>query len=616
MYDRFEHTGAHQASDHDADLSSEENDAEYTEAPNSFENYLEDYCDNEASNLPFSPPSCTRISKRSKERVRRNSGKKSLPKVVMAERGRSKKPVVGVIRERYMESNALFSGLAHVDSDADLDREGNRDKDKRKTNRDDKIKSKNRQHEIYVKRHSDDTIGEGIGINSPMEIPTPAVAVKLTDSGRYSSFGMSQSKVLPVSPINPDRVERRPTVTSYTDCPKERLTFFKTFQALINMGSHGKKQKEERILAQRQKSSDEQLYMNCVWIGLQAWLNGLLPQDQQNLMALEREHIPTVIKAIMEFKVQFINLSDQFVSNTDDDSNKPNRNSSCSIDTIATDISQTYHSMALTSEILEQQEEAVKQVQSILERLDRCEQMFPTSHAFAQEYPTYKEPSFVRRIEALYLWLNTTKDLCHKLNVLGQVFSISSSNINTWPFVDFNRCFEVSAIDRGLHRTSIPEIVTGEEDGDENEEEYEEDELNENGEVNNDTNNVTKGQNGQEQKKVSFAFTDKVHTSPSPVSSPKRDRSPLHFGSPPDYSTPLRGYSATSLSRASSEASLDDLSKSSVYRAYVEKGLKKMGLNKMLVRLRDILYRSLRRARQSLEQQNLEADSVTVSISL
>ena len=600
-------TPQHQPTDHDADLSSEDNEATYEGTCHSYDGILEVLCENEAQDYPFSPPSNSRIARRS--RSRRNSGKKSQPRVVMAAE-KCKKPVV--IKERYVESNALISGLAHVDSDADLERDNSREsKDKRKKDREDKLKSKTRQHEIYVKRHSDDASGFCEGISSPMGISTPVVSVNVETSGRFPSFSLSQQKILPVSPFHPDRVERRPTVTLHTDCPKERLTFYKTFQALINMGSHGKKNKEERIFTQRQKSSDEQLYMNCVWIGLQAWLNGLEPPEQENLMSLERESIPFVISSIMDFKVQFqfIGVSDQLGLSTDSDKAK-NRDSSCSIDTCMTDVSMTYHSMALTSDMIEQQQEAVKQVQKVLEKIDRCEQLFPTSHAFALEYPKYKETDFVRRIEALYLWLNTTTDLCHKLNVLGQVFNISPSIGCSWPFMDFISSVDGSVIDKALHRTSIPEIEVDDEDGEgdyEDDEEYDECD----GVTDPAIPRVTV-QNG-EPKKVSFACYNRVPSPGSPITSPKRVRSPSTFGSPPDASTPFRA-SSSSLSRASSEASLDDLARSSVYRTYVEKGLKKMGLNKMLIRLRDILYRSLRRARQSLEQPHLDAESMMVGI--
>lgn len=614
LYDSIEPSRAqphHQPFDHDADLSSEESDGQDDDSTNTYEGMLETLCENEARDYPFSPPSSSRYARRS--RTRRNSGKKSQIRITMADKSKKPRSVVGVIKERYSESNALFSGLSHVDSDADLERDNSREsKEKRKKERDDKQKSKNRNYEIYVKRHSDE--GEGLSMPIVNVIPKPNHSVKLDGSGRYP-FGLGhQSKVLPVSPVHPERIERRPTVTSCTDCPKERLIFYKTFQALINMGSHGKKNKEERIFAQRQKSSDEQLYMNCVWIGLQAWLNGLSPQDQEKLMSLERESIPNVITSIMEFKVQFqtqlvvVKMPEQLEPLSEKDKAK-NRDSTCSIDTCMTDVSQTYHSIMLTSEMLEQQKEAVIQVQKILDRLDRCEQLFPTSYAFSQEYPKYKEPDFVRRIEALYLWLNTTKDLCHKMKVLGQMFNIPASAGCSWPVGDFSDISDDSAMDKALHRTCIPEKEMGNVD----DERSSEDDLDEEYAECNDKIPKVTVQNG-EPKRVSFAFSEKVRSPDSPIESPKRGRSPNYFGSPPETSTPLRSHysSFTSLSRASSEASLDDLTRSSVYRAYVEKGLKKMGLNKMLIRLRDILYRSLRRARQSLEQSHLDAESMMV----
>lgn len=608
-----------QTSDHDADMShSDDNVTEATgeHGGNSLEGFLEDYCNAEADEMPFSPPNHPRLAKR--EKKRNNSGKKQqsfkdFKAGLIVDKAKKPKTVVGVIKERYTESNALLSGLHYTDSDADLERDNTREgKEKRRKERDEKMKNitKSRQQETFIKRHTDDmsTISE-YSNTAPMGINTPVVPLKLEGSGRFLPLSLGQtSKSLLLSPVTTDKCERRQIATSKVECPKDRQMFYKTFSALINMGSHGKKkdQKEIRILAQRQQSSDEKLKMNYIWIGLQAWLNGLIPGDQENLMKTEREKIPSVLNEIMEFKVQLsLNTSgNQGIPGSRNSSELKYRNSSCSVDTSVTDISETYHSLTLSEEIISQQQEAVIQVQKLLEKLDKCEQLFPTSCSFASEYAQYKDPKFVLRLDTLYLWLNTTKDLCHKMNVLGQVLNSSSSPDSYWPYVDFDspRCKESFAEkDSSLHRSSIAEKAG------EDTEEYES--------ASGDENDSDLNQNcGNENKKVTFQFSEpksQGHISPySPLTSPNRGPSPNNFGSPPVASTPLRTlFSSTSLSRASSEASLDDLSRaSSIYRTYVDKGLKKMGLNKMLIRLRDILYRSLRRARQSLEQQHGDSE--------
>lgn len=64
-------------------------------------------------------------------------------------------------------------------------------------------------------------------------------------------------------------------------------------------------------------------------------------------------------------------------------------------------------------------------------------------------------------------------------------------------------------------------------------------------------------------------------------------------------------YSLGSLSRASSEASLDELHHTSaklLFRKYVDKTLKRMGMNKMLLRFKELLDRTLQRAREALQR--------------
>ncbi|XP_052808624.1 mitogen-activated protein kinase kinase kinase 4-like isoform X2 [Mya arenaria] len=617
-----------QTSDHDADRSS--GDDHGADHPlHSLEGQLEDLCIEEADQLPFSPPTSSRFSKR--EKVRRNSGRRSVQKNKENEKSKKPKVVVSFIKERYSESNALYSGLAHADSDADLERGpgDTRDKEKRKRDREDKLKSKVRQQEILSKREDLSTVSENIASNTaPMDINTPVVPVKLEGSGRFVSLGLPSTScrhiALPI--LSSDKLERRPAVSSFADCPNERLIFFKTFQALINMGSQGKKQKEqkekERMFPQRQKSAEEDLYMSIIWIGLQAWLNGMSLEDQQKMMDLEREKIPHVLNEIMEFQVQFPQ-SNCVQNNSTGGSESHNRDSSCSVDTTVTDITESYHTMYVNQDMIQQQQQAVIQVERLLEKLDKCEQLYRSDAVFAASHPKYKEPTFIQRTEALYLWLNTTKDLCHKINVLGQVFNISAEQ--GWRYISFNREDNVQSFDRQINRESIPEIVQDDDycDDDDTDAVYTENSQ-ENSEQNKLVTNSCESsgsEKSEQQKRVSFQMSEprrdvsSSNTSRlvSPVSSPKRDLSPSQFGSPPDSSTPLRAqFSSASLSRASSEASLDDLGRS-LYRAYVDKGLKKIGLSKMLIRLRDILYTSLRRARQSLEYRSSDSEVVDKS---
>ena len=594
-----------QETDEDADHSDEDEYHETEERLQSIDADQEEKYFNaqgqDIAEFPFTPPvNNSRIERRERQgrsgRKQQQSFKEYKNKKVMEKK--EQKGFVNVIKEGYGVGNVLFSGLTNVDSDVDLERENRpKAKDKKQKERDEKQKrlTTNRSYDRLVKRASEDLTAREINVTetSPMDIVTPVVPVKLSGSGRFLSLSAASNKVIPVSPISADRIERRQPSISRVQCPKDRLGFYKAFAALINMGSHGKKQKEskekERFLTQRQKSWDEKLLQYYIWIGLQAWLNGCQPVDQEEKVKAEREKITGVLQEIMEFKVQL-----------------PQRMSShCSIDTESsqTDISETYHSMRLISEMFCQQQEAIKQVHKLLQKLDRCEQLFPTSSAFAQEFEVYKDSAFVKRLESLYLWLNITQDLCEKLKLLGKVLNIKNIQGDDWPFLEFESPRYQEQYSRELsqlHRTSIPEIRSSYGEGEGGDCESDACELEDN----------SKGVNkGVSDKRVSFKMENDRRASFTGHASPKREPSPSNvLGSPSDASTPIKGpLVTTSLSRASSEASLEEISRQSVYRNFVDGGLKKMGLSKMLVRLRDILDKSLQRAKRSLEKQGGES---------
>ena len=612
-----------QETDEDADLSGEEEYHESEQQPQSLDaEHEETYFNAQGQDIlefPFTPPvSNSRLVRRERQgRMGKKQSYKEYKNIKAMDRQKKQpKGFVNVIKERYGEGNTLFSGLTSVDSDADLERENQlKAKEKKQKERDEKQKriSTTRSYDRLVKRTSEDLTGRELTVTgtASMDIVTPVVPVKLSGSGRFLSLSAAAAKVIPVSPISADRIERRQPSTSRVQCPKDRLSFYKTFAALINMGSHGKKQKEskekERFLAQRQKSSDEKLWLNYIWIGLQAWLNGCQPIEQEDRVKAEREKIPRILEEIMKFKVQLpqivlgVKIGEQSIPEITALDSYSRMSSHCSIDTESsrTDISETYHTMRLNSEMFDQQQEAIKQVHALLQKLDRCEQLFPTSCAFAQEYELYQDPVFVKRLESLYLWLNITQDLCEKLKLLGKVLNIQNIQGADWPFLEFESPrFQESMYSRELsqlHRTSIPEIRSSYGAWEEGGEESDASELEDNSKG---------GDKGVSDKRVSFKMENDRRASLTGYASPKREPSPSNvLGSPSDASTPIKGpLISTSLSRASSEASLDDISRHSVYRNFVDRGLKKMGLSKMLIRLRDILDKSLQRAKRSLEK--------------
>lgn len=54
------------------------------------------------------------------------------------------------------------------------------------------------------------------------------------------------------------------------------------------------------------------------------------------------------------------------------------------------------------SQCIEQQNRALSQVQQLMERLEYAESLFPSSRAFAAQYPLFKSPEFTNRVKVSF----------------------------------------------------------------------------------------------------------------------------------------------------------------------------------------------------------------------
>lgn len=56
------------------------------------------------------------------------------------------------------------------------------------------------------------------------------------------------------------------------------------------------------------------------------------------------------------------------------------------------------------SQCIEQQNFALSQVQKFMERLEYAESLFPSSRAFAVQYPLFKSPEFTNRVKVRFFY--------------------------------------------------------------------------------------------------------------------------------------------------------------------------------------------------------------------
>ncbi|CAC5409888.1 MAP3K4 [Mytilus coruscus] len=593
LHDETEAKFFHQQS-HDADISEEEDQF----------NSVESLPENMYSNLVYgtTPPAHPRGAKLEKSKKHSHQRKVSYKEYMATKKKPQPRTPVNIIKDQYAD-NPVFCKLSGVDSDDNLERDFSQDSEKmNKDNRNNKKKilKTSRSYDRHVKATSGDL----------SNLDTNTADVSLTTSGRFSSTnpprvdfsGRFSSLINRPSPLTitltnslnlscslnsswgPSKPDSRRLSVVCPDCPKDRSDFYKIFSALIQMGSQPKKEKDHKRkdnfgAYRRQISSEQELwqqhFVDYLWLELRMEHLGYTSfKDFEDNLKLEKARILQVLEDIMNFKLDnkdFIQLCDIPVyKDASHDLSSPEI-LSC-------------ENNSITTETISFQKLAVSQVEELLDKLDQCEQLFPTSKAFAKEYPQYGSKEFTLQVKSLYLWLNITRDLCHKMKQLGKMLGVQYIPDIDWPMMDFEspRWHETKT-NVSFHRESIPEIR--ESDSSESEDE---------GIANN---KLSPGDSSHSTKRVTF-------TMGSGKASPTNDV-------PKDTSTPLKpsiryySTSSTDLSRVSSEASImDDFAKTTtfVYRKFVDKTLKRMGMNKMLLRFRELFDRTLQRAQEALQK--------------
>uniref|UniRef100_A0A8C5NA65 Mitogen-activated protein kinase kinase kinase 4 n=1 Tax=Gouania willdenowi TaxID=441366 RepID=A0A8C5NA65_GOUWI len=189
-------------------------------------------------------------------------------------------------------------------------------------------------------------------------------------------------------------------------------------------------------------------------------------------------------------------------------------------------------------EHLQRQRLAFEQVKRVMELLESVEALYPSLQALQKDYDKYAARDFQGRVQALCLWLNITQDLNQKLRVMATVLGLHDLSRIGWPV------FEIPS----------PRSSRG------NEEEAEDDEENDS--------------TGD----VSPTLTNKF----------------AHLLSEDGF--------LPTVAPGSVEASTGGgvFCPTAIYRPFVDKALKQMGLRKLILRLHKLMDRSLQRSRAAL----------------
>uniref|UniRef100_A0A3Q2L0E8 Mitogen-activated protein kinase kinase kinase 4 n=1 Tax=Equus caballus TaxID=9796 RepID=A0A3Q2L0E8_HORSE len=374
----------------------------------------------------------------------------------------------------------------------------------------------------------------------------------------YLSLGCSNAK-LPVSVPMP--IARTARQTSRTDCPADRLKFFETLRLLLKLTSVSKKKDRE----QRGQENTSAFWFNrsneLIWLELQAWHAGRTINDQDLFLYTARQAIPDIINEILTFKVNYESFA--FVRNGASFNGTSVEGQCKALHGTRVMGYSTYH------EHLQRQRVSFEQVKRIMELLEYIEALYPSLQALQKDYEKYAAKDFQDRVQALCLWLNITKDLNQKLRIMGTVLGIKNLSDIGWPV------FEIPS----------PRPSKGNEPEDEGDD------------VEGELKELESSTDESEEEQIS---DPKVPETKQPLDSSfsiqSQDCMPKKLERLESEDDPV-GWGAPD---CSTEAGFSRHCLTSIYRPFVDKALKQMGLRKLILRLHKLMDGSLQRARIAL----------------
>uniref|UniRef100_A0A3Q0SR40 Mitogen-activated protein kinase kinase kinase 4 n=1 Tax=Amphilophus citrinellus TaxID=61819 RepID=A0A3Q0SR40_AMPCI len=429
---------------------------------------------------------------------------------------------------------------------------------------------------------------EGSFMLDPISKSSHFGALSMDPRKHYLSLGCS-SRNLPVSMPHIARTHRQ---TSRTDCPADRVKFFETLRLLLKLTSMSSKRKEKE-----QRGLENMPYMDhnneVIWLELQAWHARRSISDQDLFLFTARRAIPDIINEVLHFKVNYDSLRGAQCSRSqaiqEDCQSVPHlvceekrepavaETNHCGVDlwgfsacpSSTMNAAEPLGSGADCREHLQRQRLSFEQVKRVMELLESVEALYPSLQALQKDYEKYAARDFQGRVQALCLWLNITQDLNQKLRVMATVLGIHDLSRIGWPV------FEIPS----------PRCSRGNED-EENEEDDENDSI-----ATFVTESDGEDRDAEDDEEVGTVTEGEM----SPTLTPKFARLLSEDEFLPN---------ATS---GSAEASVGGgvFCPTSIYRPFVDKALKQMGLRKLILRLHKLMDRSLLRSRAALLRHTL-----------
>ncbi|XP_057666250.1 mitogen-activated protein kinase kinase kinase 4 [Diorhabda carinulata] len=200
----------------------------------------------------------------------------------------------------------------------------------------------------------------------------------------------------------------------------KKVEFFLIMRSLLMLGEKN----DVSDNAKRAMSKEETIWQNelkdLIWLELQAYHADKTPLEEDAYLCQARETVEPLLNDIRNYKFR----------------RQPKKYTSQSSDSGVEEECIGCGSLWCGS-CMEAQNDALKDIEKLLKRLEDAERLFPSSNSFAELYPLYRSPEIVGKVNVMCQWYNITKQQRLKLNILGRLMVLLESKQSDWP------CFDV-----------------------------------------------------------------------------------------------------------------------------------------------------------------------------
>jgi mitogen-activated protein kinase kinase kinase 4 len=376
---------------------------------------------------------------------------------------------------------------------------------------------------------------------------------------------------------NAQLLPRKSTSLKESECPKDRLEFYNTFSMLINLGSTKReKPRESKLIPYaRQGSYEQEVWTNqcsdLIWLGLQAYISDRSLNQQDEFFIQQRDVVPSVIQEILCFKAKPRVIVDEELDDN----------------------------ICRLQQRVQEQRDVLKQVSDVLTQLDAVECLYPTRRALGKQHLLYVSDEFRQRLDALQLWMNIVHELTYKLEVMADVLLVEALQFVCWPGKT-NKFSSVHVV--CSRQASCPLNPFSHANDDDSDSFCSAGDSFPSTSIDDGCASSMQNKSGGNDERVNSNDNKRsVHFNLlSPSSSSPDTNADME---PTNASTPLKptpGRQLGTFVLGTSSAVFDLNSRTSVYRHFVERSLKRSGMRKLLLSLKNLLENTLSRTRQAL----------------